>query len=90
MVWYGPFQDTLANLTVTQPVAQLPNLYHLVFAGSIYTCTVGIFDDAVLVTDAPPHQSKLVIQWVKQHLRRNVTHLLVGCTARFRWLCEED
>ena len=78
MIWYFPFQDTLANLTVTHPEPRLSNIYHLTFAGSIYTCTVGVFEDAVLVTDAPPHQSKLVIQWVKQYLKRDVTHLLVG------------
>lgn len=78
MVWYGPYEDTLANLTVTKPVPQLSNIYHLAFAGSIYTCTVGVFKDAVLVTDAAPHQSKLVIQWIKQYLHRDVTHLLVG------------
>ena len=81
LVWYGPYQGSLATLNVTQPVPELPNLYHLVFEGSIYTCTVGVFDNFVMVTDAAPHQSKLVIQWVREQLHRNVTHLLVSTAS---------
>jgi hypothetical protein len=30
-----------------------------------------------MVVDSPPHQSKLVIQWVKDNLKKPISHLLV-------------
>lgn len=63
---------------MTYPVPELPGLIHLVFVDSpTYTTTIANMEDAVMVTDAPPHQSKLVIQWVQENLKKNVTHLLV-------------
>lgn len=59
-------------------MATLDNLYHLTFeADTVYKTIVAVFDDALMVTDAPPHQSLLVIEWVRQTFNRSVTHLLV-------------
>jgi hypothetical protein len=74
----GPYSGTLPALTVIKPISSLPNLYHLTFEdNTIYRTTLAIFDDAVMVTDAPPYQSKLVIQYVQETFSRSVTHLLV-------------
>ena len=63
---------------MTRPIAELPNLHQLVFTDApAYVAYVGVFDDAVMITDAPAHQSKLTIQYVQETLGRNVTHLLV-------------
>ena len=82
LIWYGPYSGSLDGLNVTKPVPELPNLYNLAFAGSVYACTVGVFDDAIIVTDAAPHQSKLVIQWIEQTFHRKPTHLLVSLGLR--------
>ena len=61
------------------PVPELPGLIHLVFVDApVYKTTIANMEDVVMVTDAPAHQSKLVIQWVQENLKKNVTHLLVG------------
>jgi hypothetical protein len=79
MLWYGGYQGTLKNLTVIQPVPGLPKLHHLTFNDApAYRTLVAEFDDAVMVVDSPPHQSKLTIQWIHETLKRNVTHLLVS------------
>ena len=79
MLWYGGYAGTLNNLTVIQPVPGLPNLHHLTFNDApAYRGLVAEFEDAVMVVDSPPHQSKLVIDWIEQNLGKNVTHLLVG------------
>lgn len=63
---------------MTSPVPELPGLIHLVFVDAPgYTTTIANMEDAVMVTDAPAHQSKLVIQCVQENLKKNVTHLLV-------------
>ena len=79
MLWYGAYPGTLAELVVINPIPELPNLYHLTFADDVsYRTVLAIFDDAVMVTDAPAHQSKLVIQYIQETFNRNVTHLLVS------------
>ena len=79
MLWYGNYTGTLPNLTVINPIPSLKNLYHLTFDDSpLYTTTMAVFDDAIMVTDAPAHQSKLVIQYVQETFNRSVTHLLVS------------
>ncbi len=78
MLWYGAYPGTLPNLPVVNPISNLPNLYRLTFADDVsYMTTLANFDDAILVTDAPAHQSKLVIQYVQETFNRSVTHLLV-------------
>lgn len=79
MLWSGGYTGKLENVNVTYPVPELPGLIHLVFIDSPgYTTTIANMEDAVMVTDAPPHQSKLVIQWVEENLKKKVTHLLLS------------
>lgn len=67
---------------MTYPVPELPGLIYLVFVDApTYKTTIANMEDVVMVTDAPAHQSKLVIQWVQENLKKNVTHLLVGFTS---------
>lgn len=74
----GPYSGTLPSLQVIKPIDSLPNLYHLTFEdNNVYRTVVAVFDDAIMVTDAPPQQSLLVIQWVLEKFNRPVTHLLV-------------
>jgi hypothetical protein len=78
MLWYGDYAGSLNNLTVIQPVPQLPKLHHLIFNDApAYQRLIAEFDDAVMVVDSPSHQSKFTIQLVQQTLHRNVTHLPV-------------
>jgi hypothetical protein len=79
ILYNGEYQGTLANLSATHPVPSLPNLWALSFLDSpAYSQLVLEFDDAVIVTDAPPHQSHLVIQWIGETLGKNVTHIWVS------------
>ena len=80
MLWYGGYQGKLSNITVTHPMPGLP-LTHIIFNDSPgYSTLIAEFEDGVMVTDAPPHQSKLIIQWVKENLKKPITHLLVSIT----------
>lgn len=69
-----------------KPVPELPGLYHLSFNDAPgYATTIAVMDNAIMVVDAPAHQSKLVIQYVQQTFNRNVTHLLVSYIPRCLW-----
>ena len=84
MLWYGTYRGTLTKLIVVKPIPELPNLFHLTFADNVsYRTILAIFDDAVMVTDAPAHQSKLIIQYVQETFHRSVTHLLVSHQYQF-------
>jgi hypothetical protein len=71
MLWYGGYAGTLKNLTVIQLVPGLPKLHHLTFNDApAYRKLVAEFEDAVMVVDSPPHQSKLTIEWIQGTLGR--------------------
>lgn len=83
LLWSGGYLGKLDNVEVTYPVPELPGLIHLVFRDAPgYTTTIVNVENAVMVTDAPPHQSKLVIEWVHKNLKKKVTHLLVSCPTQ--------
>ena len=63
---------------MSRPAPSLKNLFHLMFEESqTYNTHVAVFEDAVMATDAPPHQSKLVIRYIQEAFQKHVTHLLV-------------
>lgn len=64
---------------MTYPIPELTELIYLVINdATAYKTTIVNTENAVMVTDAPPHQSKLVIEWVRKNLKKKVTHLLVS------------
>lgn len=78
MLWGGAYSGTFANLSAVNPIAGLPNLWYItVLDAPIYKQWVMEFEDAVIVSDSPPHQNALVLEWVKTKLNKKVTHLWV-------------
>ena len=79
MLWGGEYTGTLANLSAIHPDPSLPNVWFLQFQDSpFYSQMVFEFENGVIVADAPPHQSQLVIQWVNGTLKKPITHLWVS------------
>lgn len=84
MLWRGEYTGTLANLSATNPIANLPHFWFLTFLDSpTYQQWVIEFEDEVIVADAPPHQNDLVIEWVQSTLGKNVTYLWVSCLTGY-------
>lgn len=78
LLWYGGYPGKLSNLTITHPLPGVPKLWHLSFNDAPAVAqTIAEFTDRVMVVDSPPHQSKLVIQWVAENLKKPISHLLV-------------
>jgi hypothetical protein len=78
-LWGGEYAGTLANLSVTKPADDLPGVHVLLFKDNpILEQIVLEFDDSVIVYEAPPHQTDLVIQWVNETLGRQITHFYVS------------
>ncbi|KFA68552.1 hypothetical protein S40285_07054 [Stachybotrys chlorohalonatus IBT 40285] len=75
----GQYRGTIGNAIATQPAADLPGLHYLRFSDSPSLAHLILeFEDSVLVFEAPPHQTDLVIQWVEDNLHRPISHLWVS------------
>ncbi|KAG6989498.1 hypothetical protein FocnCong_v021183 [Fusarium oxysporum f. sp. conglutinans] len=81
-VWGGEYRGTLPNLTAINPYPELPGVWTLTFQdANLYRQMVYEFEDFVVVLDCPPHQSHLVIQWVKEKLKKPLKYVWVGIIA---------
>jgi hypothetical protein len=78
-LWVGAYQGTLANLSATTPLPDMPGVWFLYFPDGLgYQQIVIEFENEVLVLDSPPHQSQLVLQWALEALGKAVTHVWVS------------
>lgn len=78
-LWGGQYQGTIGNAIATQPAEDLPAAHHLSFSDNPnFSHLILEFEDSVLVFEAPPQQTDLVIQWVEQNLRKPISHLWVS------------
>lgn len=84
MLYAGQYTGTLSQLSATHAAPGMNKFWRLVFEDSPgYTQLVIEFDHAIFVFDSPPHQSELVIEWVRQTLGKPVTQLWVSLVQNF-------
>ncbi|RTE68868.1 hypothetical protein BHE90_016758 [Fusarium euwallaceae] len=74
--WNGVYTGTYNNFNATQPWDDLPGVWLIEVANAPgYRQLVLEIGKDVIVLDAPPHQSHLVIRWVEKTLKKSVTHV---------------
>jgi hypothetical protein len=79
LIWGGLYPGTLGGFTVTNPASDLPNVHHIVVEEKPdFAQLILEFEDSLIVFEAPPHQTDLVIQYVHETLGRNITHFWVS------------
>lgn len=79
-LWTGKYKGKSSNVSATHPIPSVPQLWHLSFLDApAYNQIIMEFDDALIVGEAPPQQSFQVMQWVKDNLGKNITHI---------WVCD--
>jgi hypothetical protein len=77
-LWTGKYKGKASNVSATHPIPTVPQLWHLRFLDApSYNQIIMEFDDALIVGEAPPQQSFQVMQWVKDNLGKNITHIWV-------------
>jgi hypothetical protein len=66
-------------LEATQPLADVPGVWELNIAGGMgmRQAVVELADGSVIVLDAPPHESKVIIEWANQTPGKPVTYVWV-------------
>jgi len=78
-LWAGAYTGSLEFLNVTHPADDLPGAHHLLFLNATnFAQLVLEFKESVIVFEAPPHQSELVIQWVEANIKKPISHLWVS------------
>lgn len=80
-LWYGPFGLGLnSSAVLVKPVfpgGNVPQIMNLCVGGPGYTQLLIEFDDGLVITDAPAHRSKLILQWVKDNMKgKKITHVV--------------
>lgn len=81
-LWTGPYQGSLDALIATAPYPDLPGVWNLEIDNPLGNRQMALeIGDDVVVLDAPPHQSHVVLQWVEQTLGKSVTHVFVSGIA---------
>ncbi|KXH33025.1 hypothetical protein CSIM01_05160 [Colletotrichum simmondsii] len=78
-LWPGAYTGTKESIaaSISQPLQDLPGFWTISPGGDLgmRQGLVELEDGSVIVLDAPPHQSKLVIEWVQSNLGKNITHV---------------
>ncbi|EHK16190.1 uncharacterized protein TRIVIDRAFT_163307 [Trichoderma virens Gv29-8] len=77
-LWGGPFESffNTSHVVVTHPIPNIPQIMAVYVGYADYVQLVLNFTDGVLITDAAPHRSRILIQWVKETLNKSVTHIV--------------
>ncbi|RFU77874.1 hypothetical protein TARUN_4342 [Trichoderma arundinaceum] len=77
-LWGGPFESffNTSDVVVTHPIPDIPQIMAVYVGYADYVQLVLNFTDGVLITDAAPHRSRILIQWVKETLNKSVTHIV--------------
>ncbi|PTB63672.1 hypothetical protein BBK36DRAFT_1171147 [Trichoderma citrinoviride] len=77
-LWGGPFEAffNTSDVVVTHPIPDIPQIMAVYVGYADYVQLVLNFTDGVLITDAAPHRSRILIQWVKETLNKTVTHIV--------------
>lgn len=77
-LWGGPFESfyNTSNVTVNYPIPSIPQIMSVYVGYADYVQLVVNFTDGILVTDAAPHRSRILLQWVKENFNKPITHVV--------------
>ena len=77
-LWNGPFGEAynVSDVHVEYPVPGFKAIRSLYIGYPDYLQLLVEFSDGLLITDAPPHRSKIILEWVKQNVGKNITHVV--------------
>ena len=78
-LWGGPFREfyNASNVIVGHPIPGLKEIMTLYIGYADYVQLLVEFEDGLLITDAPPHRSKIILDWVKSNMQgKRITHVV--------------
>lgn len=77
-LWGGPFESffNTSDVVVEYPIPSIPQIMSVYVGYADYVQLVVNFTDGILVTDAAPHRSRILLQWVKEKFNKPITHVV--------------
>ena len=78
-LWSGPFTDfaNVSDVVVDHPVPGLKEIMNIWVAYADYVQVLVEFEDGLLITDAAPHRSTIILEWVKANMNgKKITHVV--------------
>jgi hypothetical protein len=78
-LWGGPFGEIFdaSNVTIGHPIEGLDEIRTIYVGYADYVQLLVEFEDGLLITDAPPHRSKIILDWVDSHMQgKKITHVV--------------
>lgn len=83
MLWGGITNATVGGLKVEQPVPGLSSVHWLILDDEFLGVKQFVieFENEIIVGDAPPQWTSVVIEWIAQNLKKPITHLWVSLSS---------
>lgn len=75
-LWGGPFEFNTSDVVAVHPVPGLDKVQTVYIGYVDYVQLVIEFENGTLVTDAPPHRSKMLLQWIAETMNKTVKHVV--------------
>ncbi|KAF2233669.1 hypothetical protein EV356DRAFT_447860 [Viridothelium virens] len=75
-LWDGPFTFDISDVVVEYPVPGVPAIKSVYVGYADYVQLLVEFDEGFLITDASPFRSQILLNWVKENSRKNITHVV--------------
>ncbi|MCJ1328032.1 hypothetical protein MMC10_004707 [Thelotrema lepadinum] len=75
-LWGGPFPFDASNVTVEYPVPEVQAIKSVYIGYADYVQLLIEFDEGYLITDAPAHRSKILLDWVAQNSEKKVVYVV--------------
>ena len=75
-LWGGPFPYNVSDLVIEYPIPSIQAIKSVWIGYADYVQFLIEFDEGFVVTDAPPHRSKIILEWVRQNSNKTITHVV--------------
>ena len=75
-LWGGPFPYNVSDLVVEYPIPSIPAIKSVWIGYADYVQSLIEFDKGFLVTDAPPHRSRFILDWVERSSHKKIIYVV--------------
>lgn len=76
-LWSGPFGFNTSDVVIGYPFPDFKRIMTIYIGYADYVQILVEHDDGLLITDAPPHRSKIILDWVDVNMHgKRITHVV--------------
>jgi hypothetical protein len=74
-LWSGSFDFNTSDVVITYPIPDVLRIRSVYVGYADYVQMLVEFSDFLLITDAPPHRSKILLQWISENIGKPVRYV---------------